>query len=108
MGEILIPYREPVPQSIGEMMDLLGSMMISSPTFSDSYFPGRNAETVFGALHEGLDKLRTKLGADRFNRLNHLALEIRALFEADPNGGVPETMRGREKILEMERVLRER
>lgn len=101
-------YRPHIPQTIGELMDKLGSMMLGAPTFKDKtgYFPGRNVETTFFALNEGLLAVRTKLGDERYATLKVLSDKMRALFEADPEDKTGETQVGREIIHEMEGILR--
>ena len=103
-----MPYRPYIPQTIGELMDKLASMMLGAPTFKDrtGYFPGRNIDTQFFALNEGLLAVRKKLGEERYTKLRALSDKMRALFEADPEDKTGETQAGREIIHEMEDVLR--
>ena len=57
-------YTPYIPQGKSEIMDQLGSMMLSSPKFEDDsgYFPGKNIDTVFYQLNEGLRLIRKQLG----------------------------------------------
>jgi hypothetical protein len=101
-------YRPYIPQSIGELMDKLGSMMLGAPTFKDKtgYFPARNIDTTFFALNEGLLAVRKKFGEERYATLRALSDKMRALFEADPEDKTGDTQAGRKIIHEMEDILR--
>lgn len=101
------PYQPYIPQAIGEIMDHLAFMMLSSPTFEDDsgYFPGRNIETTFLALNEGLKAVRKKLGEERYVALAALSDRIRAHFEADPENNTDDTLKGRALIHNMEELL---
>ena len=101
------PSKHYIPQSIGEIMDLLGFMMLKSPTFVDEsgYFPGQNIETVFFSLNEGLKVVAKKLGEDRYAALASLSERMRAHFEADPEDKTDGAIKGRELIHEMEDLL---
>ncbi len=89
-------------------MDMLGSMMLSSPTFEDDsgYFPEQNINTVFFSLNEGLKMVRKKLGEDRYSALLSLSDQMRIHFEADAEDKSGDTLAGRELILEMEDILK--
>jgi hypothetical protein len=102
------PYKPYIPQTIGEIWDLLGSMMLNSPTFEDTtgYFPDRNIETTFFALNEGLKAIRKKLGDERYEALVSLSDRMRALFEADPHEETGDAIAGCNLIIEMENILR--
>jgi len=52
------------PETPGELLDLLGMMMLSSPTFADKtgYFPHRNIDPVFKSLDDGLKNNVNNLG----------------------------------------------
>ena len=97
-----------VPQGISEIMDLLGSMMLSSPTFKDKtgYFPDRNIDTEFLALNEGLKTIRKRVGEDNYQALVALSDRMRAHFEADPEDKTEDGIKGRDCILEMEDILK--
>ena len=101
-------YRPYIPQTIGELMDQIGSMMLGAPTFKDKtgYFPQMNIDTEFFALNEGLRAVRKKLGEERYATLRARSDRMRALFEADPEDTTCDTQAGREIIHEMEDILR--
>jgi len=99
-------YKPLIPQSIGEIMDLLASMMLSAPTFRDAYFTERNVETEFFALNEGLGVMRKKLGEERYDALIDLSHRMRAHFEADPDDTNGQARSGRKLIREMEDLLK--
>lgn len=101
-------YKRYVPQTVGELMDLLGAMMLTSPTFKDDtgFFFERDINTTFEALYSSLEGLRRKLGEERYAKLVDLAQRMRTLFEADPEDKTGETIKGRQLIVEMEKVLR--
>ena len=103
------PYKPYIPQTIGEIWDQLGGMMLDSPTFVDKFgdFPGRNIDTEFFALKEGFKVVRRRLGEERFAKLNEMADRMRAHFEADPEDKTDDSMAGRQLIYDMEDVLKE-
>jgi hypothetical protein len=104
------PYEPYIPQTTGELWDLLGGMMLDAPTFKDEtgYFPGRSIETEFVALNGGIDAVRKKVGEERYAALVALSARMRALFEADPEDNTGDTQAGRQLIHEMEAILRPR
>jgi len=101
------PYKPHIAQTISELMDFLGMMMLNSPTFIDKsgYFPGKNIDTVFKGLNESLQSLRSKLGDDRYIKLQDLSDRMRAYFKADPEDETGEAQKGRLLIHEMEDLL---
>lgn len=103
------PYKTRVPNGIGEIMDRLGMMMLKSPTFVDKtgYFPGRNVETIFHSLNEGLRLIWAELGEERYLKLIEMSDRMRAHFEADPEDKTDDTLKGRAIIREMEILLKQ-
>ena len=101
------PYDPYIPQTIGELIDQLGSMMLSSPTFVDRLgdFP-RTLDSEFFVLKEGLKAVRKKIGEERYVQCMEMAGRMRALFEADPEDTNGQSQAGRELIFDMEDVLR--
>ena len=57
-------YPAYVPETLSELLDKLGSMILSSPTFLDQtgYFPEKNIDTEFKALDDGMNANRHRLG----------------------------------------------
>ena len=102
------PYTPYIPKTTGEVNDLLGWMMLYSPTFTDKlgYFPEQNIDTEFFALKEGLKNVRKKLGEDAYLRAVEMADQMRAHFEADPEDKTDDSLAGRDLILAMEDILR--
>jgi hypothetical protein len=102
------PYKSYVCQTLGELNELLGWMMIHAPTFTDrsGHFPEQNIDTEFQALNESFDVLRTKLGEERYAKMREMSAEMRALFEADPESKTGQTIEGCRIIYEMELMLR--
>lgn len=100
-------YEPYIPQTIGELIDKLGGMMLSSPTFIDKtgYFPEKNIETAFYALNEGLKAVRKKIGEERYATLVALSDRMRAHFEADPEDKTDDALAGRDLIYEMMDIL---
>jgi hypothetical protein len=88
-------------------MDKLASMMLSKPTFLDDsgYFPGKNIETEFFALNEGLRLIRGRLGEERYQNLKSMSDRMRILFDANPDDESHEARAGRAIILEMRELL---
>jgi hypothetical protein len=102
------PYKPYIAQTIGELNDELGWMMLNAPTFKDrtGYFPERSIDTAFQGLNEGLDTLRSKIGEERHAKMREMSDQMRALFEADPETKTGETIAGCRIIHEMELMLR--
>ena len=88
-------------------MDMLGLMMLSSPTFVDDsgYFPDRYIETVFDSFNQGFQVVRGKLGDERYFKLQDLSDRMKAHFKADPQNKTDDTVKGRTLIHEMEDLL---
>lgn len=104
---MLRPYDPYIPETIGELIDQLGSMMMSSPTFVDrtGYFP-RTIDSEFFVLKEGLKAVRKKIGEQRYAQCIEMADRMRALFEADPEDKTDDTLAGRQLIVDMQALLR--
>ena len=98
-------YKPYVPQTVGEIIDLIGSMTLSAPSFKDILREyDINAEIRFGALNGGLDNVRKRIGEEAYTEARALSDRARALFEADPEDKDPEN-RGRKCFFEMEDIL---
>jgi hypothetical protein len=97
-----------IPRTIGELMDKLGWMMLSSPTFRLDFAPSVNIDTVFHELNEGLKLLRKNLGEERYELLTSLADQMKPLFKADPEDKTGAANEGRKLILEMEEIVKGR
>jgi hypothetical protein len=104
------PYKPYIPKNVGEVIELLGWMMLSSPTFIDKtgYFPGRNVDSAFIALNEGLQAIRGRLGEALYLKLMEMSDRMRAHFEADPEDKTDDALKGRDIIVEMENLLKQR
>jgi hypothetical protein len=102
-----MPYKPYVSQSVGELLNYLGHMMLASPTFKDKtgFLPRENIDTTFFSLNEGLLVVRKKLGEERYVTLKGLSDKMRALFESDPDDKTGEARSGRVLIHEMEDIL---
>lgn len=105
MGEIKTHY---VPRTIGELMDHLAMMMLTSPQFEDrtGYLTGRSIDTVFAELNGSLEIIRRKVGEENYAKLMDISARMRAHFEADPEDKTDDGIKGRECIHEMEDLLR--
>lgn len=99
------PYKPYIPQTPGEVWDLIGSMVLNAPKFTDEDFPGKDIDTEFFELVEGLKVIRKRLGEDRYATLVEMAERTKALFVAATNDDADEVWAGRNLLLEMEEVL---
>lgn len=101
------PYTPHIPQGKSEIMDQLAGMMLEAPNFDDTsgYFPGKNIDTEFFALNEGLRLCSKKLGEEKYQVLRAMSDRMRALFEADPEYDSESAWAGREIILDMRELL---
>jgi len=107
-------YRSPfaklelnIPQDLSEIWDLLGSMVLSAPTFESKLFPERNLETEFSTLTSGFERVRSQFGEERYALLLSLASQAKELFAADPDDANGEADRGRAALFEIEKVVQE-
>jgi hypothetical protein len=98
-------YKPYVPKTIGELLDQLGFMFLSSPRFEDIEFPGQSIDTVFLQLNQGLSNMRKQLGEERFQALSALSAGARTHFEGDPLDNNGEAQKGRRLLREMEEML---
>jgi len=104
------PYPNPnpyIPASLSEIYDMLGSMILWAPAFTDEsgYFPDKNINTEFHALTEGFGKVRKKLGEERYAQLIALAAQAKALFADDPDDDNGKTDQGRALLFEIEELI---
>lgn len=97
-----------IPQNRAEVIDQLGSMMLSAPKFKSrlpEYF-AENIDTNFTELNEGLKTIRRQVGEENYLALVALSDKMRAHFEADPEDKTSESIKGRDCIYEMIDLLR--
>lgn len=100
-----MPRKSYVPQSIGQLLDFLGHMMLAAPKFKTRLLPRVNIDTTFFSLNEGLLVVRRKLGEERYTELRAISDKMRMLFESDPDDKTGDTHAGRMLIREMEDIL---
>lgn len=109
MSDSSIDYsRIHVPKTVGEIVEQLGSMMLSAPQFK-SRLPWafeEDIDTNFYQLNEGLKAVRRQLGEETYVRLVEMSDRMRAHFEADPEDSTEDGIKGRELIDEMTDILR--
>jgi hypothetical protein len=103
------PYQPYIPQTPGEIWDLLGAMVLDAPEFIDSsgYFPGQNIDTEFYALTEGFGVIRKKLGEERYAKLMALAEKTKAHFAQTLGDDLDGIRAGCALLFEMEAVINE-
>lgn len=97
-----------IPQSRGDLVDQLGSMMLAAPKFK-SRLPWafeENIDTNFFQLNEGLKAVRRQIGEENYAQLVALSDKMRAYFEADPEDKTEDGLKGRDCIDEMTEILR--
>lgn len=97
-----------IPKTRGEVVDQLGSMMLSAPKFK-SRLPWHfeeNIDTNFFELNEGLKAVRRQVGEETYAQLVALSDKMRAHFEADPEDKTEDGLKGRDCIDEMIALLR--
>ena len=109
----MIPPRDRlyIPTSFGDLLEKLAITQLYSPKFEDPTGggqPWRNLEVMFYTLNEGLLNLRVPLGEELYRKLAGMSDEIRACFEADPEGTMGETRKGKDLLYEMEDLIRAR
>lgn len=105
---MVLKYNPHIPETVGELIDQLSLMLLTSPLFEDptGFFEGRNIDTEFEALTKGLNNTKVKLGSDRYMELAKMSAQMRACFEADPKGSSGETLKGRNIALDMIEILK--
>lgn len=104
----MIPYKPYIAQTISELSDHLGSMVLSSPTFVDKtgMYPERGIETEFFELNESLKLLRPQFGEENYAKLAELSDRMRVYFEADPEDVTEDGLKGRDCIYAMEDIIK--
>jgi hypothetical protein len=102
------PYKPYICQTISELWDKLGSMMLNSPTFIDEtgFYPDKGIDTEFYALNESLKLLRPQFGEEKYAQMIALSDKMRAHFEADPEDKTDESLMGRDCLLAMEDIIK--
>ena len=103
------PYKPYISTNIGDVRELLETMIVNSPTFVDrsGYFPEKNMNTTFHCLNEGLQVIRKRIGEDLYLKLREMSDRMRAHFEADPEDKTDDSLKGRDIIEEMENLLKQ-
>ena len=101
----MLDYKPYIPKTIDEVRDQLALMFAKSSTFKDSFFVGRNVDTVFMQLNEGLKNIREEIGNERHEALAMLSDQTRACFEADPDDSNGRARDGRKLVLEMRAII---
>ena len=104
----MIPYKPYIPQTISELWDQLGGMVLNSPTFVDEtgMYPDQGIETEFYELNESLKLLRPKFGEENYAKMVELSDRMRAHFEADPENKTDGRRLGIECIYAMEDIIK--
>lgn len=103
------PYKPYIPQTMGELWDLIGSMVLGSPKFIDTsgFLAGKNLETEYFALTEGLKIVRPELGEERYAQLVEMAERTKAYFIAAADEDADEVWAGRNLLLDMDEIVDE-
>ena len=87
------------------MMELLSWMMIYAPKLENTLENGRDLDSTFFSLNEGLRRQRGKLGDSRCDALLAMSDRMRAHFETDPENKTGDGQAGRDLIAKMEAML---
>lgn len=98
-----------IPNSLSEIYDQLGSMILDAPRFVDEtgVFPHRNIDSSFYQLNEGMRLVSAKFGEERYAALTDLAERAKALFAADPDDINGKTDEGRKLLFEIEDLIQD-
>lgn len=98
-----------IPGTFSEIYDLLGSMMLGAPKFTDEtgVFWYRDIDSTFYQLTESFGIVRRKLGEERYAALISLAARAKALFVADPDDTNGKTDEGYKLLYEIEDLIQE-
>jgi hypothetical protein len=102
------PTKPYVPKNANDIMDLLGVMVLKSPSFIDKtgHFPDDDIDVIFRQLNDGLLLIRGKLGEGLYVKLSEMSDGMRAHFEADRDTRTDETLKGRAIIRDMMDLLK--
>ena len=102
------PYKPYISQTISELWDKLGSMMLNSPTFIDEtgLYPDKGIDSEFHALNESLKLLRPQFDEEKYTKMVELSDRMRAHFEADPEDLTEDANLGRDCLLAMEDIIK--
>jgi hypothetical protein len=101
------PYKPYIPRDLSEVLDLVCGMMITWPKFIDGtgYFPGKNIDTTFYQLNEGLGIIRAELGEKLYVKLREMSDRMYAHFDADPDEKTGDALKGQKILSKMEDLL---
>jgi hypothetical protein len=94
-----------VPSTLSEIYDKLASVLGGAPLFQSDWDMDRNIDTEFDALFASFEKVRKKVGEDRYAALVDLATRAKALFAADPEENNGKTEQGLDLINEIEDII---
>lgn len=74
-----------IPNNLGELDDLLASMMLEAPTFVDrlGFLPDQTIDSRFHQLDTALSRVKPKLGAESYAKAVDLSVRAKALFLSD-------------------------
>jgi hypothetical protein len=98
------PY---VPATLSEIWDLLASMILGAPKFDRFIMGEEGLDAEFRTLVSGFDRVRTKLGEERYAKLIDLAARAKTLFAEDQEDTNGKTNEGRELLFDIEEIIQE-
>ncbi len=100
-------YSPYIPQTLGELWDLVGSMVLGAPRFIDTsgFFPEKDINTEYLKLTEGLKVVRPALGDERYAQLVDMAQRTKALFVQAVDEDAEEIWTGRNLLLDMVDII---
>ena len=70
-----------VPETIGELIDQIGWMVLTAPEFQSTMAPNGNIDIAFEELSKGIEHLCPKFGEQHCADLHSIADESKALLE---------------------------
>ena len=97
-----------IPQTTGEIYDLLIAFVHESPSFVDASgdFPWRNLESEFHALNQGWKNVRKKLGEEEYGLAVSITARMKEMFVRDPEDVTGETQEGRKLVYQLEDIIK--
>jgi hypothetical protein len=108
------PYRSPyaspepyVPASLSEIYDFLASMIFGAPRYDRHWAGEQGLEYEFKKLALAFERVRNRLGDERYEKVMDLAHRAKALIAEDQDETNGKTNEGRELLFEIEDVIQE-
>lgn len=104
------PYASPepyVPASLSEIYDLLASMILGAPRYDRDWAGEQGLEYEFKKLALAFERVRNRLGDERYEKVMDLAQHAKALIAEDQEDTNGKANEGRVLLFDIEDIIQE-